>query len=359
MVNYYELGGQKKLNQIIVAGSHDAGVTSGKDNVQTQELNILGQASAGVRVFDLRITAAATEYTDDITGKKVVELRAFHAADLVKKDEKKSRLLLDTMEAGTVTRSKLRGGAFGLSLANILRDARAFVTSPQGGNEFLILKFDKCLNWGPIAQRCVELLGDALYVGGGNINNKTLHDLRGKVIVVFSSKGLDEARLKWGSHNGILGFKNLAKGEGTYDPNAWGLQYFGSGGTDIKNVLFDKTKENEKKQTKLMEKARKEHPDVVRMMYWTTTGLVESIRRRNDGMWDPPNIERLKRVWAQGMSKFVDSGVRILGPSALARGLERRKFFPNIVMIDFADDHKCQVIRGLNDLSPQDLAKLE
>jgi len=31
---------------------------------------------------------------------------------------------------------------------------------------------------------------------------------------------------------------------------------------------------------------------------------------------------------------------------------------PNIVMIDFADERKCAVIRGLNDLSPDQLARL-
>ena len=63
MVNYFELGKNKQLNEIVVAGSHDAGITKGSANVRTQVLNIGDQARAGVRVFDLRIAAASTGVT--------------------------------------------------------------------------------------------------------------------------------------------------------------------------------------------------------------------------------------------------------------------------------------------------------
>ena len=59
MITYYELGASKQLNEIVVAGSHDAGITSGGTNVKTQALDIGEQAQAGVRVFDLRIAATS------------------------------------------------------------------------------------------------------------------------------------------------------------------------------------------------------------------------------------------------------------------------------------------------------------
>src|SRR4051794_18116244 len=59
MICYYELGADKRLNDIVMAGSHDAGITGGGSNVQTQDLDIGGQASAGVRLFDLRIAGAS------------------------------------------------------------------------------------------------------------------------------------------------------------------------------------------------------------------------------------------------------------------------------------------------------------
>src|SRR5512147_1770779 len=92
MITYYELGKDKQLNEIVVAGSHDAGITSGGGNVQTQSLDIGDQAKAGVRVFDLRI-AAATVPGQKAGAPKQAELRAFHAQDTFMKNESKSRNL--------------------------------------------------------------------------------------------------------------------------------------------------------------------------------------------------------------------------------------------------------------------------
>ena len=57
-IKYYDLGGLKKLHEIVMVGTHDAAITRGHGNVQTQTLNVLQQATAGVRFFDLRIAAA-------------------------------------------------------------------------------------------------------------------------------------------------------------------------------------------------------------------------------------------------------------------------------------------------------------
>jgi len=59
MVQYYQLGAEKRLNEVVMAGSHDAGITQGGGNAKTQGLDIRGQADAGVRLFDLRVAAAA------------------------------------------------------------------------------------------------------------------------------------------------------------------------------------------------------------------------------------------------------------------------------------------------------------
>jgi hypothetical protein len=41
-----------------------------------------------------------------------------------------------------------------------------------------------------------------------------------------------------------------------------------------------------------------------------------------------------------------------------AQGAERKKFIPNIVMVDFADQEKCRLIYDLNHMSAWDLAQL-
>lgn len=360
MVNYFELGPHKRLNDIVVAGSHDAGITGGGSNVRTQAVDIGGQARAGVRVFDLRIAAAATP---GMHGKlKGVELRAFHADGKLMKNEAKVRHLEDLGRAVGVQRTKLKGGAFGLGLTSMLDSARDFVTSKEGGTEFLLLKFDKCLNWQLIAEACLNVLGNTIYRGGGNLNTTSLRQLSGHVVVLFSTSGLSALNGAYGPRDGILPFKNLydkTNGDSAYSQAFVGLQYYGKGGTSVARP-FSKRSQNEAKQRKLMDGAKfLGHPDVMGMMYWTSTGIFESIRKRNEKMWEPPNVMRLRKLWAQGLQEFVFHRNPLNVPvGSPAIGPLRRRYLPNMVMIDFADDAKCKHIRELNDLSAADLAAL-
>jgi hypothetical protein len=360
MITYFSVGKDKQLNEIVVAGSHDAGIASGGGNVRTQSQDIGGQAKAGVRVFDLRI-AATTVPGQRAGSPKQAELRAFHAQDKFMKNETKSRSLGAGAAAVELERTKFKLGAgdFGLGLTRMLSDAKDFVTSAVGKNEFLILKFDKCVNWSLIADACVSELGATLFKGHVNLNTTKLKDLCGKVICVFSPKGVSEIAVqrKLGAIHGILGFQNLYGG-GSYAEDFPGLQYFGKGGTSVWKP-FSKLSQNEKKQRKIMAAAKQSDPDVIGMMYWTTTGIFESIKKRNDNMWDTPNVLKLKRLWAQGLEEFVwERNPLAIPAGSAAVGPVRKRSMPNIVMIDFANDMKCRVIRGLNDLSPSELAGL-
>lgn len=354
MVNYYQLGGDKQLNEIVFAGSHDAGITGGSSNVKTQELDIFGQARAGVRIFDLRVAAAAVATPKGET--KRVELRTFHS-NMVK-DEVKIRDV-GGMGPMAVVRTKLKVGDWGIGLQGLLEQARAFIESTSGKSEFLILKFDKCRNWTLIAEACTFVLHDCIYKDGGNLNTKTLRELMGKVIVVFGSEGVKECAGLFGPRDGILGFKNLS-GKGSYTSDYNGLQYYGKGGTSVVKPFY-KQSQNVKKQGKLLQGGISLiNPQVMAMMYWTTTGIFESIKKRNDGMWDPPNVLKMKTLWKSGVQEMVEYRNPLTLPqgSPLA-GMIRKKYMPNIVMIDFADARKCQIIRDLNDASPDDLARLD
>jgi hypothetical protein len=356
MINYYELGKHRKLNEIVVAGTHDAGITSGGSGVQTQSLNIGQQAAVGVRFFDIRIAAAVTSERH-ASGRPVAELRAFHADDKVVMKLDRKVVLKGALNPAPlhITQSKLAGGAFGLALTEMLQQARNFVSSEVGEKEFLILKFDKCTNWEQIADACRITLGRSLYTAGGNLNTKTLRDLRGKVIVLFSSSGLKELL---GVTPGILGFKNLSSEGAQYEDVYDGLQYYGKGGTSPFNPR-KKLKQNVEKQSKLMAGASAlGNPDVIGMMYWTTTGLIESIQKRDDGMWDAPNVANMKALWSQGLGDFVNARVSLPSSNPLANAQQRRSFFPNIVMIDFADLDKCRKIRKLNDLAAHHISQL-
>ncbi len=360
MNRYYELGPDKQLNEIVIAGSHDAGITSGDTNVKTQSLNIGEQAHAGVRVFDLRI-AAQTLPGQQVGFPKQAELKAFHANPAAMKNEIKSRSLGGAPPVDLQrTKFKLGAGDFGIGLNEMLRDAQRFVTSQDGAKEFLILKFDKCLNWPLIADACRRELGDQMFKRHVNLNIQKLRDLAGHVICVFSDKGVIEIaqHRNWGPIHGILGFTNLSSSSVGYSDDYPGLQYYGKGGTSVTKP-FGKLSQNEKKQRKLMESAKQAGPEVMGMMYWTTTGILESIDERNDAMWEAPNVRKLKGLWAQGLAEYVyQRNPLALPEGSPAIGPVRKQKMPNIVMIDFADERKCAVIRGLNDLTPDQLAAL-
>lgn len=353
MVTYYELGKHRKLNEIVMAGTHDAGITGGGSGVQTQVLDIGGQAREGVRFFDIRV-AARVRSEKSASGHQIAELRAFHADDKVVMKLDRNVVLRGQRDPVRLTQSKLAGGAFGLELTEMLQQARNFVHSEIGAKEFLILKFDKCTNWGLIAEACEQVLGLALYTGGGNINTKTLKELKGKVIVLFSEKGRREVLQPV---RGILTFKNLSSEGATYTPVGYdGLQYYGKGGTSPFNPS-NKLQQNIDKQKKLVLGASAlQNPEIIGMMYWTTTGLIESIQKRDDGMWEPPNVSKMKALWGQGLGDFVNARITLPAAHGHAAAQQRRSFFPNIVMIDFADAMKCATIRGLNDLAASHLS---
>jgi hypothetical protein len=240
-----------------------------------------------------------------------------------------------------------------MGLNEMLRDAQRFVTSADGAREFLILKFDKCLNWSLIADACVRELGDSMFKRHANLNTMKLRDLCGHVICVFSDKGVIEIaqQRNWGRSTASSGSPIFRPPVG-YKDDYPGLQYYGKGGTSVVKP-FNKLTQNEKKQRKLIEGSKQAGSEVMGMMYWTTTGIFESIDKRNDTMWDTPNVRKLKGLWAQGLAEYVYQRDPLAIPEGSpAIGPVRKQRMPNIVMIDFADERKCEVIRGLNDLTP-------
>jgi hypothetical protein len=366
---YIELGPDKQLNEIVITGSHDAGITGGKDNEQTQALDILQQAQAGVRFFDVRI---AGHQMDDGSG---VELQTFHGPSVLQSVlAPKSSGVSYSKDLGSnknLSTTNLHVGTWGEGLSKLLRDARAFVSSGQYNSEFLILKFDKSSNWSRIADTCVRVLGDKLYNQGGNINTKTLQDLAGKVIVAFPPDGVQHVQPLY-TNAGIVGWKNLYKPPTAFDPNFSGIQYWGAGGTSIFKP-FKKIKQNKKNQSKIltkgvegkevkrsvMEKIRgvpkqtiAADPNALGMMYWTSTGILESIEERNDRMWNGHNKFGIDNMWLTAFQQCYDYLESALPPNMNAlsygSGGTLKLFMPNIVMVDFADEDKCNYIYSLN-----------
>ena len=374
---YIELGPGKQLNEIVFAGSHDAGISMGGSNARTQTLDILGQAQAGVRFFDVRVAAASINPGHGAA--KQAELRTFHAPGL--KTENKSRFAVDLNRQANIDVSKLKGeglgSEWGQGLSDILRQAKSFVESGTFSSEFLILKFDKSTNWTRIAEACVTVLGTAIYNGGGNFNTKTLEELAGKVIILFPPDGI---RAVYPLYSQVIhGWKNLYKPPSAYDATFQGLQYWGAGGTSVAKP-FKKRKQNIKNQDKILGSAstgvqvKKKFqafksidfantaadPNAMGMMYWTTTGILESIENRNTQMWSQKNIGGIDSMWLKSFTSFVEYFESSLPQNtqiSYSSGGTLKLFMPNIVMIDFSDDEKCNYIYGLNTVAATKLVK--
>lgn len=133
------------------------------------------------------------------------------------------------------------------------------------------------------------------------------------------------------------------------------MQYFGKGGTSIM-CPYGKLDENQKKQRKLMTKGAAGDPNVLGMMYWTTTGVSESIYERNREMWSAKNTGKLRTMWENGLAESIELRIaNSVDPTSYASAPILKAFMPNIVMIDFADEHKCAEIYDPNRVAATEL----
>lgn len=368
MINYFKLGGSKRLNEIVIAGSHDAGISVGKKNAKTQDLDIYGQARVGVRFFDLRVVARDVVLDEDnnVTG---AQLTTYHADKSMQKDPVKKVVHVANLNKQkdvlanksthysnhtkhietTELKNMALGPTYGLGLVKILRDARKFVH--ENKTEFLILKFDKCTNWALIGKYCRAKLSSSLYKGTGNINTTPIGKLQGKVIVLFAQEGYNQIPDRYkGPDGGILCIQNLynKKVKITYEEDFNGIQYFGKGGTSVMKP-FRKMSQNISTQKSLLNKGSSRHSDVMGMMYWTTTGMFESIKKRDADMWKQGNISKLQKLWAQGLKHSIEARTNeSLDKIDYGSNGMIKAFMPNIVMIDFANEDRCEFIYRLN-----------
>jgi hypothetical protein len=362
-IKYYDLGKQLQLNQIVMVGSHDAGITEGGKNAKTQTKSIYEQAVCGVRMFDTRV---AMFDTGEVKGDKPkVKMTTFHAPEQPVLMSHSTKSVYEkhkhTSEETEVT--TIRAGVQGESLKRVLKDSRKFVEDYP--TEFILLKFDHCYNWESIAFYCQKYLisptHNYLYTGSGDLNKLTLEEMQGKVFVLFQESGFQKLTEQYTQDaSGINKIKNLYKsGPSTpYDPNFRGLQYFGKGGTSLLKA-FGKPEQNFKKQGKIARKFTECDPRVMGMLYWTSTGMLESIENRNDKMWEGTNLEKLKELYSYGFYDSILSKVpHNVNTTSHSAAALLSAAVPNIIMIDFVDDDKCSTIYNLNKLPSDKLVQL-
>jgi len=146
-----------------------------------------------------------------------------------------------------------------------------------------------------------------------------------------------------------------------------GLIYYGKGGTSVvqpKKYAFSspvqgKFKQNIDKQSRILSDANAQSlsRDVMRMMYWTQTGMVRSIKGRDEKAWTTESKDKLKRLWAEGGYDYMKDNVpRAFGLESHATDFKH--YLPNFIMIDFANQDKGETIYKLNLLSPPEIIQL-
>jgi hypothetical protein len=340
---YYNLGASRKVNETVFAGSHDAAITSGGGSTKTQSESIIEQARCGVRIFDIRISG---QRTPDHGAK----LSAFHGSNTP---------VTKTKNVGGVQRpievTKMVAGHWGLDLDVILDECVGFLR--ECPSEFLILKFDKSSNYEMILEACRIKLKTRLYTTTGNIADKSLADMAGKVVCGFMGEGYTKL---WNANkrigDGVAQIVNLYSEPTQHNPNINGLMYYGKGGTSVTQPkpfaapVKGKYLENIEKQSRILNDANANYgTDVLRMMYWTQTGFVRSIESRDKMGWTPGATDQMKQLWAAGAYDHLNGSVPLAHRmNNLATPFE--VYLPNFILIDFANQMKGQTIYDLNTL---------
>lgn len=366
--NYLAGFQNKKLNQIVIPGSHDAGIYGlDKDNVKTQKLDIGEQAMAGVRFFDMRIATNKS----GIGPLASYEQRSYHLDGKLVNDSSHSiRKHLPGGDKSVKSHQNvsLFGGWGADTLGQMLSQAKNFVdTHPT---EFLIMKFSKCYNLENVVAKCIEVLQGSQFKSRTmcNLNVTKVSKLAGHVITLFDPKALSELNLNntSGTYDGCFRFKELYDKKSNtpkaYDPLYDGLQYYG------KFSSTDKIATNTTKQRDLLVAGAACDPNAMGMMYWTTTGMFGSIEARNKEMWKGPNRQALKDTWGTGLRAAMEAQMGRDFPNVtqyansytpVFGNRSTWKFFmPNIVMMDFASPRKCSTISRLNDVTNNEIQSL-
>ncbi len=210
-----DLPDDKWLRQIVMPGSHDAGVYGTaqvilrttslvkREYTVCQHSDFSKQATAGSRFFDCRVFFRKLPQAER-AGKQLYG----KAGQATQKYE-------NTL--GHFAREKVKGaaqpkmGGFGGTLAVIVRDALEFVLAHP--TEFIILRFSHTYHPTECVHEIKDIIADQRYANAvfkeqGNLATRRIGDLRGKVIMVFDEQ--------FNHHitptEGILRFKKYSDG---------------------------------------------------------------------------------------------------------------------------------------------------
>ena len=309
----------RKLREISMPGSHDAGVYREvsskaasipvpKSMTSCQDRSVLEQCEAGSRFFDIRLKVTATS------------IRAHHT-----------------------TKGQ---GAVGESWDSTLESVSAFLEAHP--TECVILRLTKPS--GGAADRIIEevlksSLGQKLYKSAGftNFAETPLKSLRGKAICAFDPK-------EFSILHPSLGMHPFFRYEDNTRPKNMGLVTCGkySNAGKIKDVIDGQVAKID---------AHADHPDAhLFVLYWTQTTWVKNIEQNTKAA--PQNAARQRARVAGGAHHNMDYLKDLIcfgrdvkpGEAAVAAtdAADRINIMPNVIMYDFVNADTSKKIVSLN-----------
>ncbi len=297
----YIMGRNLSLSEIVMPGSHDAGVFEdqqtnagifgSKKAAICQNGGLRSQLETGSRLFDLR--ARLVRETNLIGDGN----NPFKNASNI--DKGRVRFYHGGKKLGT------KGGG----VANQLKEVKAFLQ--DNPTEFCILRFTKTQCPNAVTNLVYEILGDMLYTAGGNLAKHKVDLMRGRVLAIFDGT--------FNYHNQRKGFHNYAKKEACET----GLGIAGSyaGSRFAKTVVRDQ-------QNKLKGYVKKNlSGDRLYAWYQTQTYSTNIKSTTSGGVGSRSRVKSLR--------------------DKLKHDADYESI--NIVLMDFVDNYKCRNIYRRND----------
>jgi hypothetical protein len=311
------------LSQIVVPGSHDAGVyerdstaTSifvNKNTAVCQSGTIYEQCYHGSRFFDIRIDGSH---------------RASHYKGA----------------AG------VKFGARGGKLITMLAEIKVFLKN--NSSEFVILRFSKCKDYPWIISQVNEVLGTILFKGDANFADLKLGEVRGKVLAAYDNfkddsfnltefLGFEKKKpLVIDGMAGVHSYKKLKNSKALEDK---GLITCGShaGTTHIKDVFRKQIKELHDHHTHGNGSAHHLH-----VMYWTQTSFLgRNIKKFTEGSGGAHQL--MKEMKVSMALNFGHREIDELKRGRIKLGIAQAKL-PNVIMYDFVNGITSMDIINLN-----------
>ena len=337
------------LRQIIMPGSHDAGLANesydslglfgtGKSRTVTQSVGVGEQAVRGSRFFDVRIIKSGGH------------LKAYHSPS-------------DTRAAGGV----------GQGFETILDELQGFVRSTP--SEFVIIRlahikdstevFEALFDWMDKSALYGKKNGDFVYKGAGNLAARFVSELAGKMVLLIDGKKLKPAKFK-GRPEGVPGqtdgvhklYQN--KGGKPLPAVTDGLCLCGefANKSNLADIIESQTANYSNHDQHRTHADDKVH---LYCLYWTATG--GNIKENSKNV--AANFQHVRQLVAKHTAGTAahckKTGVPLVNTKAWSNAIDledraRRQYavyscsLPNVVLYDFVNEATSREIIGLNGL---------